>query len=1113
MGEKTTGKIHYSRDKGVTIHNTGILPWTGDDLIDGITICVGSDYGTYDSVMWASRKGDFLYKSFDKGSTFHKDVQSGTQSWGNICKVRADGRYGIIPVESDGFYTDKPPHEDLSAEELVHPYRAVGPVTDNNLLLSDVTMSSNGRYLVAAFGNSEMGGSGLYVADDGGTDDMGRWSKVSGISLQKFEERGIVISDDGKNLVVVGWGGEEPRVAIRSDDGGASWGPIEDSVNAQFVVASADQQYIYVVKTAPDATLLISRDKGIHWYMKELNFTEEFYAFTSIARSVDGSKVYLSSYDTYGKGYMYLSHDFGVSFVEVPVTESTHHVDQGNPSSKLPLNDWGFVATNSDGMKVVAVKYESNIIFISSDAGKTWSRVATAPEAFTSICMSGDGTKIMGTGAYLYVSLDGGLSWKRDIASGLDGWLSCSLSFDGKKGAIKRVLPDDKRNLSAVYVNKPLSINTFENFYPYASLHSTTANASVTGATYESPAPSMEPTTVSQFFFAGFGSPTQAPTALFDVTRDCYTDEKHAPGKRGTGSQSNMRVYSEDECSTLKGTYTGYGECLKPSGSSFSYDCYRLPDADVSSASTSNAETPESSTNDPQQKATTDDKGELGNHTFNITSPVAEPVGPEEPHQVRPGENSTEPVQSMANGTSPVAEPVGPEEANQAGSGENSTEPVQPMANGTSPVAEPVGPEEPNQAGSGENSTESEQSTDEAVDAGTRVDSPSSIGTPAPTTYQPSYEPSSYPTSVPSSSYPTYWGTGYHNIEETAPDMQTVEPTEVPVNDVATSSEAPTEAAPSSPATEVSNLNTTDTSEDDDNTEISGGQSSWSNNSTGQISHDDDVAIKSEPATSSESDGASVANVKLCNINNIPLSTLIQGVTVPEGCVVLADKDLATVNVNPQYNHATIFLICATKDAGNVRIGSDVLAAYDMIFEGSSILSSMVLDSKSEITFYPTTDFKGGEKYYKGHWSHIGNQVYSLAKQKYHATAPPFVNVMDNVHSLIFKSETDVLSDCNSHENINRYKPRREELAVSATKHSVHDKDKEKVNAIDSQLKLLSQKTHQSINKEFLALWLEKHSHYTIEQITPQWLKNHPSFQRESDEWSKRKSRVKKEDK
>lgn len=576
--EKNTGSIFYSRDKGGTIRHTGALPWTGDDLSHGITMCVGSDYGTYDSVIWASRKGDFLYKSFDKGSTFHRDVQSGTQAWGSICIIRADGRYGIINVENDGFYTDKPPHEDLTDEELLHAYRAVGPVTDNNLLLSDVAMSSNGQYVVAAFGNNEMGGSGLYVVDDGNTDRVGRWSRMSPISLDKFEERGVAISDDGKKLVVVGWGGENLRVAVKSDDSGATWVPIEDSVNSQFVAASADHQYIYIVKTTPEATLLISRDYGANWAKKELNFTDEFYAFTSIVCSTDGAKVYLSSYDTYGKGYIYTSGDFAVSFTEVPVIKSVHYVDEGKPSAELPLIDWGFLATNSDGMKVAAVKYESNVIYLSSNAGVTWSRVSTAPEAFTSICMSGDGMKIMGTGAYLYVSLDGGLSWKRDVVSGVDGWLSCTLSLDGAKGAIKRVLPDDKYFRSAVYLNKPtIGNSTFENVYPYIS--TSTPNASAVREAHESPAPSMEPTTVAQFFIPNFGYPTQAPTASVDITNDCYTDDTHAPGKRGTGSQSNMRVYSEGECTALKGTYTGYGECLKPSGASFSYDCYILPDA------------------------------------------------------------------------------------------------------------------------------------------------------------------------------------------------------------------------------------------------------------------------------------------------------------------------------------------------------------------------------------------------------------------------------------------------------------------------------------------------------------------------------------------------------
>jgi len=359
---------------------------------------------------------------------------------------------------------------------------------------------------------------------------------------------------------------------------------------------------------------------------------------------------------------------------------------------------------------------------------------------------------------------------------------------------------------------------------------------------------------------------------------------------------------------------------------------------------------------------------------------------------------------------------------------------------------------------------------------------------------------------------------GYHNMEETAPGVRTAEPTEIPEDETSNSGEnTPKTVSPSSPtgegnksATAGAGAGATEDSGDEEDaqdaeetegSDDSVGHTSWSpNNSTEQTRPDDDVTVEG-PVPSDDAE-VSTVNVKLCNINNIPLSTLMEGITVPEGCALLADKDLATVNVNPQYNHATIFLVCATKDAGHVRIDSDVLSAYDMIFEGSSILSSMVLDAKSEITLYPSADFEGGEKYYNGQWSHVGNQVFSFAKQKYHTTGPPFINVMDNIHSLVFKSNTDKLSDCNSHENINRYKRGHHEQ-LDATEVEDDSNEESKIDPIDHQLKLLSKHTHQNINKEFVVQWLNKHSHYTIDQITPQWLKDHPSFLIESQQENK----------
>ena len=83
--------------------------------------------------------------------------------------------------------------------------------------------------------------------------------------------------------------------------------------------------------------------------------------------------------------------------------------------------------------------------------------------------MSGDGQKLMGTSSStIYVSLDGGLTWGRDSISGDNGgWLSCKLSTDGRKGAIKRVYSDLTSGVSSVYLNKPVPTEgQFENLYP-----------------------------------------------------------------------------------------------------------------------------------------------------------------------------------------------------------------------------------------------------------------------------------------------------------------------------------------------------------------------------------------------------------------------------------------------------------------------------------------------------------------------------------------------------------------------------------------------------------------------------------------------------------------------
>jgi len=192
---------------------------------------------------------------------------------------------------------------------------------------------------------------------------------------------------------------------------------------------------------------------------------------------------------------------------------------------------------------------------------------------------------------------------------------------------------------------------------------------------------------------------------------------------------------------------------------------------------------------------------------------------------------------------------------------------------------------------------------------------------------------------------------------------------------------------------------------------------------------------------------------KICNVNNIPRSYLVDGVTVGPGCLALADKDLTTIPENPQYTHANLVVICGNKDSGTVQLDAETLNAYDLIYEGQSLLSSMLLDKACDVKYYLEDGFTGLSKHYNGtkgngmEWSHA-NEPFTFAGQKYSSTVRPFKNVGDNVKSLEFTSTTDELTDCGSYAELKRY----------------FKKDKKKLQAAMDNLKLKSESTQKTLN-------------------------------------------------
>jgi len=191
---------------------------------------------------------------------------------------------------------------------------------------------------------------------------------------------------------------------------------------------------------------------------------------------------------------------------------------------------------------------------------------------------------------------------------------------------------------------------------------------------------------------------------------------------------------------------------------------------------------------------------------------------------------------------------------------------------------------------------------------------------------------------------------------------------------------------------------------------------------------------------------------KICNVNNIPRSYLLNGVTVGAGCLALADKDLTTIPENPQYKHANLVIVCGNKDSGTIRLNTEVLSAYDLVYDGQSLVSSMLLDKASDVKFYLRDNYSGLSKHYAGtksngaEWSEA-NKPFTFAGQKYSSTTPPFKNVGDNVKSIEFESTTDDLTDCGTYDELKRY----------------FRKDKKKLKAAMADLKLKAETTKKAL--------------------------------------------------
>ena len=273
-----------------------------------------------------------------------------------------------------------------------------------------VASSADGTKLVAG---SVTAGIGVFTSTNGGTN----WTQASTVAGE-----GVASSADGTELLAGNTGG-----IFISTNSGAFWSRATNAplANWNAIATSADGTKLAAVAINVQG-IYTSTNSGVNW-TRQTNGLLPYLGFTYIASSADGSKL-VAAVGTSANGSIFTSSNSGVNW------------DQ---ATNAPLARWYSVASSADGNKLMACAYFLGNVYLSTDAGVTWTKTSLPTNNWNSVAESADGTKMValansgstvpGTGnGGIYTSTDSGATWvSNNVPSG--AWTCAAMSADGNE--------------------------------------------------------------------------------------------------------------------------------------------------------------------------------------------------------------------------------------------------------------------------------------------------------------------------------------------------------------------------------------------------------------------------------------------------------------------------------------------------------------------------------------------------------------------------------------------------------------------------------------------------------------------------------------------------------
>lgn len=303
-----------------------------------------------------------------------------------------------------------------------------------------------------------------FTVEAGGIPLTYQWQKdgtnlADGVNISGAQAAGLVISnvspaEAGVYSVIVsnvlGRVSSEALLRLaswtRTSASSSAWVSVASSADGRFMVAGPDTSMTPAGQNL-SGWLSISRDAGLTWEITDAygNYDHSGWA---LAASADGSRLFAAQGDT----GIYSSGDSGTTWQKTSAPTDRNQT--------WPVLVWKTLACSADGTKLVAACSAPNLfgpqvlpgeVYLSADAGTTWTNAHLGTNNWSSVASSADGTRLVAaTGGELgkkeiggaqfwvlnpgpiYLSSDSGTTWTKSGAP--DGyWQSVACSADGSR--------------------------------------------------------------------------------------------------------------------------------------------------------------------------------------------------------------------------------------------------------------------------------------------------------------------------------------------------------------------------------------------------------------------------------------------------------------------------------------------------------------------------------------------------------------------------------------------------------------------------------------------------------------------------------------------------------